>query len=157
MHTDGARSQGDFAAPAARLPKVGHTTVLPAIPHPGPDVMAADIRADCGWAGSLFLRAAPDDAVKSGPSCLGRYFHAYAATRIAIGGDHIDGGLLGTFGRFHRHLFPPDAGRLEQEPHPALCLVDPHLDEARRSDVVLVVANAVSFAQARNDLLVVIT
>jgi hypothetical protein len=59
-----------------------------------------------------------------------------------------------TSGRIRQHLFLPDVSRFEQEPHPALCLVEPHLDEARGGDIVLVVVNAVSFAQARNELVI---
>src|SRR6516225_8044436 len=48
------------------------------------------------------------------------------------------------------------AGRLEQEPGPPLGLVDPVLDQAGAGHVLVLVANRVSLAQARRQLLVVV-
>src|SRR5262252_7686524 len=51
---------------------------------------------------------------------------------------------------------PCHAGRLEQEPGAPLGLVDPVLDQAGAGHVLVLVANRVSLAQARRQLLVVV-
>src|SRR6516225_4158790 len=58
-------------------------------------------------------------------------------------------------GEANRSL-PCNAGRLEQEPGAPLGLVDPVLDQAGASHVVVLVANRVGLAQARYQLLVVV-